>query len=399
VANELAKQTNAPTLDFSKIDPKVMTRAAAIAASVQAAGGQIHPAQALADAFHFEQTGEVMGRHSYIGKDGNVTGVILEGYRGVARQLDMSKYQWRYRPLTDEERMAHNVQDGDKALICELTVLAARRQCIEMGIEYQPIMGFTLTHKGESIRTPANRDQYWVLCKRARTDALRQVGENTSAEDVLEEANVEAPEGYLSVEQAEEYVRSKVIEAIAAQNRENMTPETAAAKLEELGNAMHGDSEQDPFADQPPPEQLRTQRPADPMCPECGGLMWNNIERKAQGTIKPNAPDYKCRNKECKGVYWPGQWPPAEKPSEAQVDTFMSLVRIVYPSKEDKPKFKQWFANSFVDIDTANAKTVKDLVAKLTPTELQAGIVELGKLRDMLEAIEEEPEITPAKTA
>lgn len=45
-------------------------------------------------------------------------------------------------------------------------------------------------------------------------------------------------------------------------------------------------------------------------CPECKGAMWDNRARKAQGTIKKNAPDFKCKDNECDGKYWPGQWPP-----------------------------------------------------------------------------------------
>jgi hypothetical protein len=36
--------------------------------------------------------------------------------------------------------------------------------------------------------------------------------------------------------------------------------------------------------------------------------MWDNRTTKKN----PKAPDYKCKNKECDGAYWPGQWPPAK---------------------------------------------------------------------------------------
>lgn len=51
----------------------------------------------------------------------------------------------------------------------------------------------------------------------------------------------------------------------------------------------------------------RTQpREAQPKCPICSGQMWDNRENKKNS----KAPDYKCRNKDCEGCYWPGQWPP-----------------------------------------------------------------------------------------
>lgn len=41
----------------------------------------------------------------------------------------------------------------------------------------------------------------------------------------------------------------------------------------------------------------------DPLCPVCHGKMWDNRE----GKKNPKAPDYKCRDKACDGVYWPGE--------------------------------------------------------------------------------------------
>ena len=39
-----------------------------------------------------------------------------------------------------------------------------------------------------------------------------------------------------------------------------------------------------------------------PPCPKCGGKMWDN----RQGKTNPKAPDYKCRDRKCEGVIWPG---------------------------------------------------------------------------------------------
>lgn len=41
-------------------------------------------------------------------------------------------------------------------------------------------------------------------------------------------------------------------------------------------------------------------------CPNCGGAVWDNRAKKAAGEMKPNAPDYSCRDKEgCKWALWP----------------------------------------------------------------------------------------------
>jgi Rad52/22 family double-strand break repair protein len=40
-----------------------------------------------------------------------------------------------------------------------------------------------------------------------------------------------------------------------------------------------------------------------PPCPECGGRMWDN----RSGKRNPKAPDFKCRDRGCKGVIWPAK--------------------------------------------------------------------------------------------
>lgn len=40
-----------------------------------------------------------------------------------------------------------------------------------------------------------------------------------------------------------------------------------------------------------------------PGCPKCSGPMWDN--RSSKGN--PKAPDFRCRNRECGGVIWPGK--------------------------------------------------------------------------------------------
>ena len=40
-----------------------------------------------------------------------------------------------------------------------------------------------------------------------------------------------------------------------------------------------------------------------PECPKCGGRMWDNRASKRN----PRAPDFKCRDRRCEGVLWPGQ--------------------------------------------------------------------------------------------
>lgn len=54
----------------------------------------------------------------------------------------------------------------------------------------------------------------------------------------------------------------------------------------------------------------------DPECPACGGAMWDNRTTKKN----PRAPDFKCKDKGCEGVYWPGEWPPKPVAAPAGLD-------------------------------------------------------------------------------
>jgi len=41
------------------------------------------------------------------------------------------------------------------------------------------------------------------------------------------------------------------------------------------------------------------------ICPKCGNDTWDNRPRKAAGTIKSNAPDFKCKDTTCGWIQWP----------------------------------------------------------------------------------------------
>ena len=62
-------------------------------------------------------------------------------------------------------------------------------------------------------------------------------------------------------------------------------------------------------------------------CPKCGGDCWDNGPSKAQGKVKPNAPDYACKNKD--GCGWK-QWPPKGK--------FASSPPVTGYAKEQAPR-------------------------------------------------------------
>ena len=51
------------------------------------------------------------------------------------------------------------------------------------------------------------------------------------------------------------------------------------------------------------PELAAADASTQPICPKCGGRMWDNRLSKRN----PKAPDFKCRDRSCDGVIWPAR--------------------------------------------------------------------------------------------
>jgi len=68
----------------------------------------------------------------------------------------------------------------------------------------------------------------------------------------------------------------------------------------------------------------------EPRCPTCNGEMWDNRASKTN----PRAPDFKCKDRSCDGVFWPGQWPPKPKDEpNAQQEIPATSAALVFPTK------------------------------------------------------------------
>ncbi|MFA6305731.1 MAG: hypothetical protein WC651_03310 [Candidatus Gracilibacteria bacterium] len=231
-----ATETAIAAVSRQAIDPEII----AIAAAIYTAADGITKEQAVRAAYHYHSTGEVMGRDSYVGTKGKVTGQILEGYRAIERNI-REDYQVKYRPLRADEADMHEIKEGDRALACEVYLLDTWAKCRNMGIPYEPIVGVTVVRKGDGINIPATKTAHWVLQKQARKDALRQVpGLAMSSEEVLDAAQgagiqVDKPDGaHLSREQA----IALVAEAARAQGQRE--PTTGAKYLSSHPEGFEG---------------------------------------------------------------------------------------------------------------------------------------------------------------
>lgn len=68
------------------------------------------------------------------------------------------------------------------------------------------------------------------------------------------------------------------------------------------------------------------------VCVKCGGEVWDNRAKKAAGEMKPNAPDFSCKDKVvCKWV----QWPPKTKASP--VATAAPIAPLSAPQTQPGP--------------------------------------------------------------
>ena len=165
------------------VDPEIIALASAFYTA-----GEMTKEQAVKAAYFFYHTGQVEGRDSYIGTTGNVSGKVLEGYRGVAREVGRD-YEVKYRRPTNEEIEEHGINPKGKALVCEVYVLDIWQRKQAMGLPYEPVIGIAYYPPGTAIRVPATKTEHWVLQKNARKDALRQVpGIPLDAGEVFEEA-------------------------------------------------------------------------------------------------------------------------------------------------------------------------------------------------------------------
>lgn len=107
-------------------------------------------------------------------------------------------------------------------------------------------------------------------------------------------------------------------------------------------------------------------------CPECGSRMWDN----RRGKRNPKAPDFKCRDRDCKGCYWPG---------EAQADwvrAFGLKVPVAYVLQADGRDMKKIttksadLGQSELDLEAGKAMVAREMNEQLRPPRNADGAVD-----------------------
>lgn len=271
---------------LQRINPDLASRVLAILASQ----GQERPLsldRAVSAAAWELKTGHVIGRDAYVDQKMGV----LDGYRGI--QMDAARagghYDEKYRALSAEEAAECDppLRPGDVAVACEVTVLAAYRETLQVqeleqrlhgqiSTVYHPLLGIGIVRKEEKYdcevwddgqrRYVLLPEEKWRPKKlsggwswsakariRAKRAALKQVaGAQVDAREILAEAAAEGlalppATAQLSAAQAEAWVaQQRQLGAVSAAPAADGDP---AAVLKRHGDAMRGPANFQGFGD------------------------------------------------------------------------------------------------------------------------------------------------------
>jgi hypothetical protein len=116
-------------------------------------------------------------------------------------------------------------------------------------------------------------------------------------------------------------------------------------------------------------------------CPKCGGRMWDNSTTKTN----PKAPDFKCRDKSCDGVFWPGQWPPKPDATQEQRLMIVDLMSKATLTDKARQKITAELADTAKPLSTVRAS---EIIGKLhdklpEPTTVASGPPALDAYDDL----------------
>jgi hypothetical protein len=228
-------------------------------------GAKLSTTEALAGAQYAKTT----GLDPFRGEFFIVPGIgVVPGYKGVyARQGQQGREpDYRYRPLTEAERDWHDIQPGDKAVICYATEPAEAVQARQEGREPRVWEGFGVVREADQWKSyewvtgtdnkrykkslprdkwveredpPKNRSWGWKAQNSAMKDCANHMGipVQMDADDILAQAEaagikIEIPAGaQLTSDQAEAAVADEL--ATVARNAVPATLEEVQARFTE----------------------------------------------------------------------------------------------------------------------------------------------------------------------
>jgi len=103
---------------------------------------------------------------------------VVDGYRGIQKDADPSRFYTQTRQMTPDEREEHALGQQDIGYVCLLWDFEKKRRCDDLGIPYEPTkgIGIVFSHERQKSHAPVGRTWAWVAQKRAYKDALRMSG-------------------------------------------------------------------------------------------------------------------------------------------------------------------------------------------------------------------------------
>lgn len=112
--------------------------------------------------------------HLYAWKKGGKF-IMMIGYQGYLHKAQQQhQFVHDTREMTETERAAHGLKDGEVGAICELFDNEKAQQWRAMGMEPRPIKGMAIWRKGDNV--PTSKSPLWVAEKNAVKDAIRRLG-------------------------------------------------------------------------------------------------------------------------------------------------------------------------------------------------------------------------------
>jgi hypothetical protein len=194
--------------------------------------------------------------------------------------VDARAYQARLDAVASDWRNEYTREyAGDRVIVtCALTVAGVTRQAI-----------------GESLQASARHDGSTVIEENAATSAEAQAFKRACSAFGLGRHLYAVPQVWADYDSGRRQFTPAALQALREMLRTGRYEPPAGHN----GNG-NGHTTATPAGAAASPTST-------PVCPKCGGPMWDNRE----GKKNPKAPDYKCKDKGCDGVIWPAKAPAA----------------------------------------------------------------------------------------
>ncbi len=207
--------------------------------------------------------------------------------------VDSRVYQARLDAVAPDWRNEYTREyAGDRVIVtCALTVAGVTRQAI-----------------GESLQASARSDGSTVIEENAATSAEAQAFKRACSAFGLGRYLYSVPQVWAEYDAQRRQFPPAAIQALREMLRTGKYEPAASHSGNGNGNSNghggNGAAAQPSNGNGAVTGEAAADAPTGvPVCPKCGGAMWDNRASKKN----PRAPDFKCKRADCDGVIWPAK--------------------------------------------------------------------------------------------